>query len=179
MLTMTLDAYDEQTTVVLAAASYPTGSDLLTYAGGAITVGALAVDVASFDLKCTMNYKADRRFIRSSTLQREPAEGAYRAFTFDLTAEFTDMLQYGKFASASRAGALAALSAVFTGPTLIGATTYPSLTVTAPAARFDAASPVVAGPDLLPLPLSGVILNTAAGVNDAVSLVYVSADSVP
>lgn len=179
LLTLTLDAYDEQTTVALAAASYPTNSDLLTYAGGAVTIGGAQVDVSVFTLKVVMGYKADRRFIRSNTLQREPAEGPYRDFSLDMTCEFTDLLQYNRFSSLTRAGALAAVTAAFTGPTLIGAATYPSLTVTIPAARIDGQSPVVAGPDLLPLPLTGKCLNTAAGTNDAVTLAYVTADSTP
>lgn len=183
MLTLTLDAYDEQTTVVLATASYPTSSDLLTYAGGVINIGGAAVDINKFSLKCIMGYKADRRFMRGNTLQREPAEGPMRAFSFALTAEFTDLLQYNRFASATKAGALATLSAVFTGPTLIAgaATTFPSLTIASAAntARFDSDSPTITGPDLLPLPLTGVILNSPAGSNDALSLVYVTADTTP
>ena len=104
-----------------------------------------------------------------------------RDFTFDLTAEFTDMLQYNRYAAATRAGALATLSAVYTGPTLIGATTYPSLTIASGTntARFDKGNPVITGPDLIPLPLSGKILNSPAGTNDALTLAYVTADSTP
>lgn len=183
MLTLTLDAQDEQTTVVLATASYPTSSDLLTYAGGSISIGGAAVDISKFSVKCVMGYKADRRFMRSNTLQREPAEGPMRQFSFALTAEFTDLLQYSRFNSLTKAGALATLSAVFTGPTLISgaATTFPSLTIASAAntARFDSDSPTITGPDLLPLPLTGVILNSAGGTNDALSLVYVTADTTP
>jgi hypothetical protein len=181
MLTLTLDAYDEQVNVVLATASYPTNSDILTYAGGVISIGGVGVDISSFTLKCTMGYKADRRFMRANTLQREPAEGPMRDFSFDLVAEFTDMTQYNRFAATTRAGALSTISAVFTGPTLIGATTFPSLTVNSAAnsARFDSDSPTIPGPDLLPLPLSGKFFNSAGGTNDACTLIYVTADSTP
>lgn len=179
ILSLTVDAQDEQYTVLLAAASYPSSSDLLTFAGGVVNIGGAAVDVSKFSLKCNMGYKSDRRFLRGSTLQREPAEGPMREFTFDLTAEFTDMTQYNRYASATRAGRLAALSAVFTGPTLIGAATFPSLTVTAPQARFDGKTPKIDGPDLIPLPLSGKLLNSPGGTNDACSLAYVTADSTP
>lgn len=178
-LDLTLDAQDEQVSVALAAASYPTNSELLTYAGGLVQVGGAECDVTDFSLKCTMGYNADRRFLRQNTLQKEPAEAAMRDFEFSMTAEWTDMLQYNRFAASVRANALAALSAAWTAPILIGATSVPSLTVTAPAARFDTDSPVITGPELIPLPLTGKLLNTPGGTNDACSIAYVTADSTP
>ncbi|HEY2084890.1 MAG TPA: phage tail tube protein [Mycobacterium sp.] len=181
LLTLTLDAQDEQTSVVLAAASYPTNSELLTYAGGTISIGGVAVDVSDFTLKCTMGYKADRRFIRANTLQREPAEGPMRIFDWTVMAEFTDMLQYSRFASVNRVGALATFVASFVGPSLVGAASFASMTFISGtnAARVDSDSPVVAGPDLLPLPIAGKLLNTAGGTNDALTIAYVTADSTP
>lgn len=178
-LDLTLDAQDEQVSVVLAAASYPTSSELLTYAGGLVQVGGAEFDVTDFSLKCTMGYNADRRFLRQNTLQKEPAEAAIRDFDFTMTGEWTDMLQYNRFAASVRANAVAALSAAWTAPILIGATSVPSLTITAPAARFDTDSPVITGPELIPLPLSGKLLNTPGGTNDACTIAYVTADSTP
>lgn len=182
-LTITVDAMDEQTTVVLAADSYPAAgtNDLLYSTGGLVTVGGGQLDVSQISIKCDMGYAADRRFIRQNTLQREPAESAMRNFTFSLTGEFTDLTNYNRFASATRAGALAALSASWVAPTLIAGatTTFPSLTISAPNARFDGDGPVIAGPSLLPLTLSGRLLKTPGASNDACSAVYVTADSTP
>lgn len=178
-LQLTLDAYDEQTSVVLAVPSYPTNSELLTFAGGIVLIGGVEFDVSTFSLKCTMGYKADRRFLRSNTLQKEPAEANMRDFSFDMTGEWTDLLQYNRFAAAARAGALATLNVAWTGPTLIGSTTFPSLTLNAPAARFDGNSGVIGGPDLIPLQLVGKLLNTPGGTNDACTLAYVTLDSTP
>lgn len=179
LLSLTLDAMDEQISVVLAAASYPTSSELLTFAGGIVLIGGIEFDVSTFSLKCTMGYKADRRFMRANTLQKEPAEAQMRDFSFDMTGEFTDLLQYNRFAAAKVAGALATLNVAWTAPTLIGAATFPSLTLNAPAARFDGNSQVVGGPDLVPLQLVGKLLNTPGGTNDACTLAYVTLDSTP
>jgi hypothetical protein len=179
MLELTLDCYDEVYTVVLAVASYPANSEIFTYAGALFTIAGVPVDVKHWELSCDMGYAADRRAGRGSTLGREPVEAKSRSYSWAATAEFTDMVSYNRTASSTRAGAMAAWSMQFVAPTLIGAATYPSLMFSAPQARFDGDTPVNAGPDLLELPLNGILMNTPSGTNDALSIVYVTADSTP
>ena len=81
----------------------------------------------------------------------------------------------GSAATPTRAGALAAITAVWNGPTLLGSTLYPRLTVTIPAARFDEWKGATEGTDAIQQELSGVV--RFDGTNSPVTIAYNSADS--
>ena len=179
ILTITIDAQDEVTTVALAAASYPASTELLTFAGGAVTIGGTSWDVVTdITISCDMGLNADRRYQRSSTLQKEPIQEKFRNITFELAGDF-DGLQtaYNRMASTSTAGAIASIVASWTGKSLIGVSTFPSLTATMANARFDGDSPTVDGPSLLTQKISGRALFD--GSTSALSLAYVTLDSTP
>jgi hypothetical protein len=94
-----------------------------------------------------------------------------------MTGDFIDLTHYNRFVSATAAGALAQVIGTWTGPVLGGATTYPSLAVTLPTARFDGDTPNVAGPGPLSINLKGRGLYD--GTNSPVTLAYVTADTTP
>jgi hypothetical protein len=70
------------TATALATASYPTGMENLTWAGGAVTVGGSAVPVTSFSVEVDNGQDTARHKIRSSTLRQEPVEAKNREITF-------------------------------------------------------------------------------------------------
>jgi hypothetical protein len=98
-----------------------------------------------------------------------------RTIEWSATADFSDLTQYNRFASATRAGALAAIVATFDGPVAHGGSTLPRLEVTIPAARFDAVDVNVSGPEALKQDISGVGLFD--GTNSAVTVTYRTTDS--
>ena|SRR5688500_12911218 len=178
MLTLNLDFEDETTASALATASYPTATELFSFVGGAVTVGGASFDVVrDVTVTCDNGLKTDRHFIRSSSLKKEQLEAALRNITFSLTADWDSMAQYNRYVSATAAGTLAQIVLTWQGPTLIGTASYPTFTVTIPAARFDGSTPNVGGPDLLEQSLSGRALFD--GTNSAITVAYGTADATP
>lgn len=173
MLEVNCDFAVQSTGVALATASYPTAMENLTWAGGVVTIGGSAYDLDDFSVSCSNNMNVDKRQVRGNTAKKEPTTGR-REPTFSLTADFDSLTQRNRAASLTRAGALASISAIWNGPTLLGTTLFPSLQVDIPAARFDEWSGSVAGPDAIKQTLSGV--GRWDGTNSAVTLTYKSAD---
>lgn len=175
---LTLRFLDESYGTALATASYPTSEELLTFIGGSVTAASAAWDaVSDITISIDNGLDTDRRFQRTSALAKEPLENNGRRITASLSCEFDSMTHYNRFASATASGRVAALTTVWRGPTLLGATTYPSLTASMPNFRFDGDAAVVEGPGLLRATMTGEAMNSTG--NDALSLVYVTADSSP
>lgn len=177
MLAVDVDAKDELTATALAAASYPTTSELLTFVGGLLNVGGSAVDIQDVTITVNNSLKVDRYYQRRSGNKKEQLENGFREVTAEVTLEFESMAHYDKFASTTAAGALGAVDVGWRAPTLAGATTYPELKATMAAARFDGSTPLVAGPDLLQqtVQLKGLF----DGTNGPIKLDYVTVDATP
>ena len=167
---------NESTTVALATASYP-AAELFSFAGAVIQIGGLNVDVTKVTITGDNKLADKRRYLRSSTLMKEPIEEGMRDYAFTVDLDFTDLSMYQRYTSLTASGAMAALSATWTAPTLIGATTYPSLAVTVPVARQDGETPVVTGPKLLTQSLPFKVLNN--GSNSPLSIAYTTLDTTP
>ncbi len=167
---------NESVTVPLAVASYP-AAELFSFAGAMIQIGGLEVDVTKVTITGDNKLAEKRRYLRSSTLMKEPIEDGLRDYAFTVDLDFTDLSMYQRYTSLTAAGAMASLSASWTAPTLIGVTTYPSLTYSAPIARQDGETPTVTGPKLLTQAVPFKVLNN--GSASPVSFAYVTLDSTP
>lgn len=174
-ITVNIDAMDEQYNLTKATASYAANPELLSFAGGTIQIGGTTWDVVrSGSFKCDLGYNADRRFVRSNTLQREPAEEKMRMITADIDGEFDNVVTvYNKYSTAVASQSLATLSLAFTGKILVGAASFPSLTLTCPVARFDGDTPTTDGPVLPSQKLSAKIMD------QGFTMAYATADSTP
>lgn len=174
VLDLGLDAQISDSAIALAAAAYPTGMEPLSWAGGVITIGGTPFDVTEFSLKGNNNLAVDRRFIRGNTDKKEPT-GGRRTVEFSLSADFDSMTQRNRAHATTRAAALAAVTAKWSGPTLLGSTIFPNLLVTLPAVRFDKWKAAVADDNGITQELSGTI--TFDGSASPVTMAYQSADT--
>lgn len=176
-LDLTVDAQNVSTAVGLATASYPTAMYPLTWAGGTLTIAATSVPITEISVKVSNNLAVDRRFISGSTLKKEPTPG-YRECTWSIKCDFDSLTQYNRVVSATRAGAVAAISGTWNHDILLGTTLYPSLKVDIAAARFDDIK--WDGGDA-----SGMTSQELSGVgvfdstNNTVKLTYQTADVTP
>lgn len=177
ILSVNVDAKDESTATALATASYTTGAELLTFAGGLMNVGGVPVDISSVSISVDNSLKVDRYFQRRSGLKKEQLENGFRQVTAEVTLEWESMAHYNRFASLTAAGAVAAVDVGWRGPTLAGATTYPELKATLAAARFDGNTPTVNSPDLVPETI--VLKGLFDGTNGPIKLDYVTTDATP
>lgn len=175
--TLGLDFATETIVTALATPTYPAAADPFYWTKAAITIGGVSVPLQSISISCDNALKTDKRHLKNSSAKGEPTRAGLREVTFEAVADWSDTTLYARYAAATEAGATAAIVATFTGPTLIGATTFPSLVVTLPAARFDGANPTVSDLEPLQQTLSGKALNHAT--NGLVSLAYTTADATP
>lgn len=165
---------------VLTAASEPSNLDLFTWAGGSVSLGGSAYCVDEIEISCNNNLDVERDKICTSAAgyKAEPTPAGKIEPTFSIGADFDSMAQYDRAVSLTRAGAVATISAAWTGPNVIGGTTYPSVTVSVPVGRWDewSAEPDTSGGGIKQA-FSGVVRSD--GTNSPVTIVYVSADSTP
>lgn len=173
MCALGMDFADEVTATALASATYPTGIETFSWVGGSVTIGGTAFDVTEASVSGSNNLNTDRRYLRNNTRKKEPIGDDYRGGEFSLTADFDSLTQRARVASATAAGAMAAVVLRWEGKTLAGATTYPSLTVTIQG-RFDEFSANVGGPEAVTQELTGAYLGASA-----ISVAYVSTDATP
>lgn len=176
--TMTCDFEDVDTTTSLETPSYPTSTELLAWSGGTVEIADAAFHVTSIEVTCNNQLRTDRRFLRSSALKKEPTEQSWREITFSMEAEFENLTQYNRVMSATAAGAVAKIEALWAGLSDIGGgSTKSSLEVELPAARFDGEGPVVDGAGPITQRLTGKALYD--GTNSPAILTYVTADTTP
>ena len=154
-----IDAEDEDTSTGLASASYPSDYRVFSFAGASMTFAAGAVELKNFKVGADLGLDVERRFLRGSTLKKEPTENAMRTYSWSADLEHTSLANYDRYRSATRVGALAAIVATFNGPIAHAGTTLPQVTVTLPLARFDACKFDIEGPAGLMDSLSGVALS--------------------
>lgn len=170
MLGLNIDGATETTAQALASASYASSVELLTFAGGTVTLAGSQFDVRSISLTGNQGLKTDRYFLRGSTTKKEPIPIALVDLTGQLEAEFDGLTAYNRFVN----GTVASLSATWVGSTIEGAFKY-SLTVTLPAVRFDGSTPEVASPDVVMLPLPFKALFD--GSQEPVTIAYQTTDT--
>jgi hypothetical protein len=175
--TFNMDFAAESTATALAAAAYPTGAEPFYWTKAVVSIGGVNVDLMSFKASCNNNLQVDRRYLRNSSAKNEQVEAGFREVAFEAVADWSSLTQYNRFSAATAAGAEAQIIATFTGPTLIGATTYPAIVVTLPAARFDGTTPAVSNLEPLSVNLSGKGLVHAT--NGQIKVDYVTSDATP
>lgn len=168
---------DETTATALASASYPASTEALSWARADATIGGTAVPVTSWSVSCDNKLKTDRHFLASSTRRAQSAEEAMREITFSAECDWTDLTHYNRFRAETAAGTLASVVTTAKAPTLIGATTYPGVTVTMPLVRFDEPGPTVDGPGLMMQTIGGKALTD--GSQQPISVAYVTTDTTP
>lgn len=143
----------------LATPTYPTGSQLFTFVGGAVTVGGTEFAVSDASIKAENNLKTDRFFLRGSggaTTKKEPLEEGLREYSFELKGEFEGVTHYNRVAAATNAGATAAIVLTWDSPQA------GQLLVTLPFGRFDEGPVNADGMKIVELNLSGKALTDGA-----------------
>lgn len=173
MATLSMDFATEDTATVLAAASYPTGLETFSWVGGSVTIAGTSFDVTEVSVTGDNALKTDRRFLRNNPAKKEQTGDDYRSGEFNLTADFDSLAQRARVASATAAGAMAEVRALWVGKTLAGTTTFPSLELVLNA-RFDSFEANVGGPEGVEQSLSGMYLGQSG-----ISAIYKTLDATP
>ena len=167
----TLDGASFTTSTSLATASYSTISNLFNFAQGAITVaGSSVVNIKDFTLTVDNTLKQDRYNLGNAGIKAEQVINGFRKVSGKMTAEFTDTTLLNAFL----ADTTTALVLTFTGAVIAGGQNE-KLTITIPAAKFNADTPNVAGPGVIDLAMTFDAYDD--GTNQPLTIVYQTADS--
>lgn len=175
MASFDCDFEAEETGTALASPSYPSGQESMTFVGGTVTIDSTEVPLTNFEVTCDNALNVDRRKLRGDSDKQEPLEVGDRAISWSAEADFTDLTQYNRTAAAVAATNFVEVEATFEGPTVIGGTTYPSLVITLPGARFDQPLPTVSDKAELKQSLGGPV--HWDGSNELITVVYTSDDA--
>lgn len=181
--TVNIDGRDETTATGLAAASYPTTSELLYFTGAQIALGGTysfpasvdtvtapaLVDVKGFSLKGDNKLATDRYFLRTSSLKKEPVPNDFYDINGSIDVEFNGLTDYTRFSG----GVPCVLRAQFVGSLIEGAFNR-MVEIILTAVRFDGETPDVAGPDILNHTLPFSVLNDT--VNPPLIVNYFTTD---
>ncbi len=178
-LTLQVDVVfaNHTTATALATASYPEGAEVMSWATAAVSLGGTAVPVTKWSLTCDNKLKTDRHYIAGSgatpgTGRKEPVSDGDREITFECEADFDSLTQWNRYASLVRANTLAAVSVVCQGPAVITGSTYPSLTITVPALRFDDVKPGALQRAMSMQSIKGMVMDN--GADEPLTITYVT-----
>jgi len=164
------DAEDEDRTTAAGTPTYPATGVPFDWTQAAVTVDSVAVDATAFSFNASMGLKTDRRFLRSSSLKRQPLRTAVPDYTGELSAEFANTTQYDRFVS----GAVVPIVATWTGAVISGAFSQ-RIQLTLPAVQFDGDTPEASLDDMTMQPMPFKVLHN--GSAPAVTLTYQSTDT--
>ena len=167
----TVDAASLTTGVSLATASYSTISNLFHFAQGALTVNGTSVaNVKDFTVTVANTLKGDRYNLGSAGTKAEQVINGFRKISGKLTAEFSDTTLLNAFLADSTT----ALVLTFTGATIANGAKE-TLSITIPAAKFNADTPNVPGAGVIDLSMT--FEGYDDGSNQPLTIVYQTADS--
>lgn len=171
MLNLTIDGMDEDAdgTPALASAIFP-ARNIYHHGQCAVTVDAGAFDASTLSLSGDNALATERRFLRASTLKKEPIHEGLREFTGELVGEFESLTAYNRFVSKTPA----AVVFTWTGALIEGAINY-KLQITMPSVIFTGETPKVSGPGIVEQPLPFKVLND--GTNPPLTIVYTTTDT--
>lgn len=159
----------ETTGTALAAASYPSNLDVLTFVQGTLELDDTAVDVMSASVSGTNGLAEDRYFL-GSALRKKPLQNALHECTGSLEAEFTDLTAYNRFVNKTEAK----LELIFTGGIIEDALPY-KVVLTANVI-FTGETPSVGGPEIIAQPLPFEVIDNGT---TSVKLEYTTTDALP
>ena len=169
-----IDGAAMSTAIALATASYANfaTTNIFHFAQGALTVDATPVaNVKDFSITVDNAIKPDRFNLGNAGVKAEQVIQGFRKIHGKMVAEFTDSVLMNKFLNDTSA----AIVLTFTGA-LIGATAFKeTLTITIPAAKFDADTPNVAGPGVVDLSMA--FEGYDDGTNEPLTIFYQTADA--
>ena len=171
-MTFSFDSEAEQNSTALAAASYPSSTDVFVYTDCTIELDDSAVNsFTSFSLDADLGMATSRRFLKGSAVKGQPLRNALPSYTGSLSGEFQTMGNYEKFV----AGTLFKLEFIATMGTAIAGSYYPLFHVTMPKCVFTGSTPTASLSELTTIELPFTVLDD--GSNAAVKIEYQSTDT--
>ena len=168
-----IDGAAMTTGISLASATFTNfaTTNLFNFSQGSITIdGSTVTNIRDFSVMVDNAIKPDRFTLNATGIKSEQVIQGFRKISGKFTAEFTDTTLLTKFLADTSAN----IVVTFTGATIaLGAKEL--LTITIPAAKFNADTPNVAGPGVVDLSMDFDAYDD--GTNEPLTIVYQTADA--
>lgn len=176
MIDWDFDFQDVTTAQALGTFTPPTALELLSFAGGTISVGGSQKDVVDVKASFPHPQKTDRYFIKNSATKKEPIINALAVPTVEITADFESLTEYGRFTGDSTA----AITLLWEGSIIEaggGATVNPKygFQITITAARTNEYEAQLDSVDVIPEKVTYQVMDD--GTNPPVSVRYRTVDT--
>lgn len=174
--TLNFDFQNEDTSQTLGTASYPTGLEQFFFVDAVLKIDGVALDVKDLSFMLGNGLKADRYYLRGSSLKKEQIEDtAPREGSGSFNADFEGLTLYNKFIN----GTEAVLSGLWRHPVPIEGSIYPEFEVIFNRIRFDGSTPNVQGSDVLNQAVPFKVFEPLSGGSPTASLRVRSDDVAP
>lgn len=168
------DFEDVDTSTSAASASYPSDFRVFSWVGGSMTIDSTAKEFRNFTVSCDNGLNVGRRYQRTSPLKKEPIEDGERTIEWSALIDFSDLTEYNRIVSNSRADIFESVVGTWVGPIAHGGTTLPQVQITLPAARFDVGAPTSNG-SAITVQVGGKV--QWDGTNSPVTVTYRTTDA--
>ena len=166
------DFQDVVTSVAAATPVYPTDACPFSYTQGTVSVDGTDMDLTSFSLSAALGMKTDRRFIRGSSLKRQPVRSSVPEYTGEISLEYRDNVLYDLFVSGDKVPVVA----TWTGEEIDSGEFF-EVKVTMPSVIFTGDSPVSSLSDVSMQSSPFTVLHDIDNDLDAVTVEITSSDT--
>lgn len=172
VLSLTYDFEDVDTATAAATPAYPADTMPFDWTQCSVSVeGSPFIEVTSFNLSAELGMRTDRRYLRASSLKRQPRRAAVPTYSGTIVADFNSLTRYNEFANGD---VVDNVIVKWTGRN-IAAGHDAELTVTLPVVQWNGESPTASLTAATTQNLPFKALHD--GTNPAVSLTYKSTDT--
>ena len=166
---MGFDSEDVDNTTGDGTPAYPATSPF-HWGQAVITLDSVATDALTFSVQEDLMLKKDRRFLRGSTLKKQPLRAGIPTITGSVSLEYADDTQYDDWV----AGTIIPITATWTGA-VIESPEVEEIVITLPACQYSGESPQASLNDLSTITMPFTVLDN--GTDPAVTFTYTSTDT--
>jgi hypothetical protein len=167
---MDFDFENVQTATGAGTPAYAAANVPYDWTQASCTLDSVATDLISMDLTADLALKTDRRFLRSSSLKKQPVRSGMPSYEGSITLELNGSVEYDDFV----AGNIIPITFKWRGD-LIEDTNYSEVNITLAACQYTGGDPVMSLTDVPMITLPFKVLDN--GTDAAVVITYESTDN--
>lgn len=170
VLNISYDFEDVDTTTAAGTPTYPAATTPFHWAQCSATIDGDAVSLRDFTFQADLGFKVDRRYLRGSSLKKQPVRAAVPGYSGTINVDFEDLTRYEEYV----AGTVTPLVVTWTGGEIESPHNY-EIELSLPAVEWTGESPTASMDDLAVQPLPFRALYN--GTDPTVTLTYMSTDT--
>lgn len=169
--TLNFDFEDVDTSTAAGTPAYAADNFPYDWTMACASINGVDTDLRSMSLNADLGFNTDRRFLRCSSLKRQPVRTNIPSYDGELSLDWSSNTEYDMFVS----GAIVPIVMTFDSLVDIDGGNNAKMVVTLPACQFTGNSPVASIGEIPSLSLPFKVLDN--GTDTAVQITYTSSDT--